>query len=313
MNKKRTWLLLCLPPFIIIVLLAGALIFPAVRVFLVAAALAFLIATAIYYSVCAVQNKNCMKLLSYLFSDPKLTRNDVPFDVTPDFGRRLASHIVLPTQKTEEKADYALYQKQINPHFLYNTLECIRSEALMSGNENIAGMAEHLARFFRYSIFGKADILTVRDELENIRDYFFIQQYRFGDRCRLEIRTEDDEVLGAEIPKLTIQPIVENAIFHGLERKAKDGLVVVQIQHTDKDVIIVISDNGAGVDAATLQQLKLRISSIGVHNEGNHGIALPNVNKRLKMHFGNEYGIDIHSVVGVGTDVEIRIPYILNK
>ena len=117
-----------------------------------------------------------------------------------------------------KQMQYQALQSQINPHFLYNTLDSIRGEALMAGNENIASMTERLSRFFRYCISNKGNIATIRDEINNILDYFYIQEYRFGDKFHLEIEV-DEECYSYKIPQMTLQPIVENAIFHGLERK----------------------------------------------------------------------------------------------
>lgn len=118
-------------------------------------------------------------------------------------------------------------QSQINPHFLYNTLECIRSEALIEGCSSIAKMSKAMGLFFRYSISQKENIVTIQGELDNIRNYCIIQNYRFEDKFvfKIEMEDEDDELLDCLIPKMTLQPLVENAIFHGLEPKAGQGEV----------------------------------------------------------------------------------------
>ena len=258
----------------------------------------------------AKKHGDAAALILCLLKNPTLEGSQPLPGFMPGFADRLSGLMAPEREQRRQQADYTSFQMQINPHFLYNTLECIRSEALLGGKENIAGMVEHLARFFRYSIFGKTDILTINDELENIRDYFFIQQYRFGNRCELQIELEDDTVLNAEIPKMTFQPIVENAIFHGLEGNVKNGIVRIRITHTEAYVLIVISDNGVGMDHAALSDLQQRLLDEGADHPGDHGIALPNVNKRIKMHFGKDYGLEVHSVVGVGTDVVLHIPYI---
>lgn len=216
--------------------------------------------------------------------------------------------------ENKKEKDFVSYQLQINPHFLYNTLDSIRSEALLCKNTNIAMMTEKLACFFRYSISARRDILTIKDELQSINDYFYIQQYRFGNRFRLEIKYDDNSILNAEIPKMTLQPIVENAIFHGVERRAGNGVVTVRLFKTGEFITIVISDNGGGMSQEVLTELNARLNSFEQRSDRSdttHGIALPNVNMRLKMHFGDSYGIEVHSVEGIGTDVEIRIPYII--
>lgn len=205
-------------------------------------------------------------------------------------------------------------QSQINPHFLYNTLECIRSEAILCRNQNIANMAKSLAAFFRYSISRKDNIVTILDEIGNIRNYFLIQNYRFENKFTLELEVEDEErVYQCLIPKMTIQPIVENAIFHGLETKSGECSVKIGISATEDKIILVISDNGIGMSVQTLEKLRMNMREI-VEEGGDdklahgNGIALYNVNQRIKLAFGTEYGLQVYSTEGIGTDVEIIMP-----
>ena len=130
-------------------------------------------------------------------------------------------------QRTREKAsqifdkqtELTALQSQINPHFLYNTLECIRGQALIDDNREIAKMTEALSAFFRYSISKKGNFVTLREELDNINNYMLIQQYRFNNRFTLEIMIDEEDKVAYDylVPKLIIQPVIENAIFHGLE------------------------------------------------------------------------------------------------
>lgn len=210
-------------------------------------------------------------------------------------------------------------QSQINPHFLYNTLECIRSEAMLLANESIANMAKSLASFFRYSISRKENMVTILDEIGNIRNYFMIQNYRFENKFRFELEAEEEErVYRYLIPKMTIQPIVENSIFHGLETKAGDCIVKIQIAATEDKVILMISDNGIGMSAQALEKLRLgledkREENSAIHSAHGNGIALYNVNQRIKLSFGAGYGLQIYSTEGVGTDVEMIMPIVLHQ
>ena len=217
----------------------------------------------------------------------------------------------------EEQTELTALQSQINPHFLYNTLESIRGQALMDDNREIAGMVEALSSFFRYSISRKGKLVTLREELANINNYMLIQCYRFNNRFSLEvlIDEEDEEAYDFLIPKLIIQPVVENAIYHGLEEKLEGGRVTIEVIVTDKTLILTISDNGSGIEGAALAKLNQRIHSpsMRVEEEGgqkqhNTGIALPNIHKRIQLLFGEEYGVNVYSTVGQGTDVEITIP-----
>lgn len=230
-------------------------------------------------------------------------------------------------QKTEVEEKYSVkvmnrqskidsLQSQINPHFLYNTLECIRSEALLQKCDSIASMAKSLASFFRYSISRKENMVPILDELNNIKNYFLIQNYRFENKFNFEVEIEEDSrrYYSWLIPKMTIQPIVENAIFHGLETKTGDCYVKVHIASTQDKVILTVSDNGIGMDEPTLEELKCRMEQGEVQEkrESAHGngIALYNVNQRIKLIFGNQYGLQAYSTEGIGTDIEIIIPIV---
>ncbi len=214
-----------------------------------------------------------------------------------------------------KQMQYQALQSQINPHFLYNTLDSIRGEALMAGNENIASMTERLSRFFRYCISNKGNIATIRDEINNILDYFYIQEYRFGDKFHLETEVEE-ECYSYKIPQMTLQPIVENAIFHGLERKKDGGTVAIKVFETQKNVKLLVSDNGVGMDEEVLQRINERLRGNDEYNQRSTvdtksqktGIALKNVNDRIRLCYGVDYGITVHSTKYLGTDVMIIIP-----
>ena len=216
-----------------------------------------------------------------------------------------------------KQTELTALQSQINPHFLYNTLECIRGQALMADNLEIARMVEALGAFFRYSISRKGNLVTLKDELDNIDNYMLIQRYRFGNRFSMEviIDEEDEEAYNCLIPRLIIQPIVENAIFHGLEERLEGGRVTIEVIVTEKTLIITVSDNGKGISREQLNKLNAKIRSRDTNpedgeagNQRNTGIALPNIHKRIQLLFGEEYGVDIYSTPGQGTDVEVTIP-----
>ena len=216
-----------------------------------------------------------------------------------------------------KQTELTALQSQINPHFLYNTLECIRGQALMDDNLEIARMVEALGAFFRYSISRKGNLVTLKDELDNIDNYMLIQRYRFGNRFSMEviIDEEDEEAYNCLIPRLIIQPIVENAIFHGLEERLEGGRVTIEVIVTEKTLIITVSDNGKGISREQLNKLNAKIRSRDTNpedgeagNQRNTGIALPNIHKRIQLLFGEEYGVDIYSTPGQGTDVEVTIP-----
>lgn len=228
-------------------------------------------------------------------------------------------HTLLNTDQimnaSKRQAQFLALQNQINPHFLYNTLEGIRSEALMAGLENVASMTEALSTFFRYTISNVENLVTLEQELENTRNYFFIQQFRFGNRMSLEVIIDDedkDEVLSYRIPKLTLQPIVENCIIHGLECQVGQGLLRVHIETTQSRLLVTVSDDGVGMESSVLEKMhrNLSVRSFDYMKRDEHhgGIALVNVNNRIKLLFGEQYGLTVTSQVGVGTDVLIALP-----
>jgi two-component system, sensor histidine kinase YesM len=245
-------------------------------------------------------------------------------DDTPSITHNLNRMISLLKESMErehaldilrKQAEISKLQSQINPHFLYNTLESIRGEAIIQQNDEVAEMTEALANYFRYSISKKGDFVTLSDELKNVENYITIQKYRFDNRIsfRIEYHSPEYSVLQCFMPKLTLQPIIENSIYHGLETKIGDGEVVIHITSTEKRLIIVVSDNGVGIDNETLDRINEHLNNEKIaildNEQNNHlGIAIANINQRLKLLWGNEYGITISSTLNMGTDVELTLP-----
>lgn len=219
---------------------------------------------------------------------------------------------------SKREAQILALQNQINPHFLYNTLETIRSEAIMNGAVNAGTMAEALATFFRYTISNLDYLVQIEDELENIQNYFTIQHYRFGNKIGIQITydEEDKNILRLYIPKLIMQPVVENAIYHGIEQKLGAGQVTISISYTKQNLDIMISDDGIGIKDTELSEINNRLwtdsENYGYEkSEKSGGIAIRNVNQRIKLLFGEEYGIWLNSIYGIGTDVHIKLPVVL--
>lgn len=211
-----------------------------------------------------------------------------------------------------KQADIASLQSQINPHFLYNTLECIRGQALKEGSDDIAKITQALSRFFRYSISKQKNIVTLADELANVENYVTIQKYRFRDRFSLRIDIPDEEdILDSAIPKLALQPILENAIIHGFADRVTGGLITITGYITNDQLSITVSDNGCGMDHTALERLneKLRNKDVSTGGKNGTGIGVQNVDRRLKLLFGDTYGLHISSIPGIGTDVELFLPH----
>ncbi|WP_434311799.1 sensor histidine kinase [Hominifimenecus sp. rT4P-3] len=209
-------------------------------------------------------------------------------------------------------------QSQINPHFLYNALEVMRSYAYTAGANQVAEMAEALSTMFRYSVGKADDVCTVEEEMDSINNYFLIQHYRYNDRFSLKLLYDpkEDELMKCQIPRLSVQPIIENAVHHGLERKLGKGTVSIRIFAAWDRLIIRVLDDGVGIPADQVTELN-RVFSLGLaykapapeaRKEESTHIALININQRIKLYFGEEYGLSISSALGAGTLVELNLP-----
>lgn len=220
--------------------------------------------------------------------------------------------------KTENiHAGYSVLQNQINPHFLYNTLEAIRSDALLNGVKSIADTTEALATFFRYTISNINSMVTLEAELNNSESYFVVQKFRFEDKIslKIELGDEDFSILDCKMPKLTLQPIIENAVIHGLERKLGNGSVCINVSASDNMLVIRILDDGIGMDEITVNNINEKMNlphANHLFNEtsSNESIGLLNVNSRIKIMFGDEYGLRLNSIKNFGTSVYVHLPLV---
>ena len=211
----------------------------------------------------------------------------------------------------EKKAEISVLQSQINPHFLYNTLDAIRGLAIVRKVPEIEEMTGALSKLFRYSISISGNLQTFQEEINNLENYIIIQKYRFNDRFEVIKEFEDwDEIKNIEIPKLLLQPLVENAIYHGIEQIIHKGEIRISAYLTDQTFVIQVSDNGFGMDVKSLEILNKSL------NEEEHlasskgsGIALKNVNQRIKLNYGEEYGLVVYSTKGLGTIARITLPH----
>ncbi|MGI6174557.1 MAG: sensor histidine kinase [Christensenellales bacterium] len=211
-------------------------------------------------------------------------------------------------------------QSQINPHFLYNTLDSIRGQALMDDTPTVADMAEALSMMFRYSISQTGNFVQLHEELRNADHYLMLQRFRFENRFTVLKKIEDDSLVKYYVPRMTIQPIVENAVFHGLETKLHGGVITIRVYSSGQQLIIRISDNGVGMSAEDLQKLNIKLqkspmqpsSYIEMMHHQNGGLALTNVNQRIRLTFGESYGICAYSTPAMGTDIEVILPLVDN-
>ena len=201
-------------------------------------------------------------------------------------------------------------------------IEAIRGDALDQGMDSLAMTAEALSAFFRYSISDTSLLASVDSELANIRNYFLIQKYRFGDSLDLEIHFLDDEesIRKLLMPKLTLQPIVENSVFHGIEPQLEKGKISITFDQTAAFLYVSIHDTGIGMPEDVLKKLNASLNlnpfkddedrdeEMEAGGQRHTGIALKNVAQRIKLLFGNEYGLSVFSTPGVGTNIVITLP-----
>ncbi len=204
------------------------------------------------------------------------------------------------------KAEFELLQTQINPHFLYNTLDTIIWLAEAGKQREVVGMVGSLSEFFRASLNQGKDIISIREELQHVKSYLEIQQVRYQDILKYEIQVpgELDKYL---IPKITIQPIVENALYHGIKNKRGLGRIRVSGKEEEGGFAIQVEDNGIGINEERLRQVGDRIQYRTPAENDIYG--LYNVNERIRLNFGEKFGISIESVYGEGTVVSIHLPY----
>jgi Predicted signal transduction protein with a C-terminal ATPase domain len=202
-------------------------------------------------------------------------------------------------------------QSRINPHFLYNILDSIRAEALVKDADEVADMIKMLGDIFQYSTSKGGNVVRVRDEIRNVENYITLQKFRFNDR--LEVRYEiAEEVLDCSMLRLILQPIVENAIKHGIEPKLGPGVVTVSVDQAGEDILFVIADDGIGIKAGELMHINSELCKdrSGENAIIGQKIGIYNVNARLKNFYGEKYGLTLESEEGQGTSVFIRIPVI---
>ncbi len=204
-----------------------------------------------------------------------------------------------------------LLQAQVNPHFLYNTLNTIRSLAIIQGNKTIAKAVKSLSELLRSSIRIGQNYITIGEELKQIQNYVEIQMMRYTDKFRVEY-DYDSEVTRYYTMKFLLQPIVENAIFHGLESVEKDGLIKISIQKEENEIFYRVSDNGPGMTEERLEEVRESLAAEPFSLDADH-IGLKNVSDRIKVFFKEENSIRLSSIQGRGTTVVIVIPAILDQ
>lgn len=209
---------------------------------------------------------------------------------------------VYQEQRDKRKFEFAVLQAQINPHFLYNTLSSVGALIKIHKTEDAFRMIHSISQFYRTALSDGKNLIPLREEVKNIENYLQIQSVRYGQKITYELEFGED-ILETIIVKLTLQPIVENAIYHGVKNVPRKGHIQIHGYRQDENVLIEVSDNGIGIDP---EKAKRVLSMHRTQDETSFG--LYNIQKRLQLYFGDEYGITILGQSGEGTTVTVRIP-----
>lgn len=204
----------------------------------------------------------------------------------------------------QKSAELTALQTQINPHFLFNTLESLRMKAVINNDNEVGDMIYNLSSLFKWNIKNRNTTITVSEELEYLQCYMELQKIRLGTRLEYILDIQD-EILDYEIIKFTLQPIIENAIQHGIERKLEGGSIVLRGYREENYLIFDVTDDGVGIDDQTLEELNRELDSdFGINS---NGIGLKNVHDRIRIIYGSEFGIKIDKL-SQGTVVKVTIP-----
>lgn len=207
-------------------------------------------------------------------------------------------------QEQMKRIELNSLQSQIQPHFLYNTLECIHWQAASDGNTEISTMVKALAQYYRICLSQGNDIIPIERELEHIKNYLIIQNMRYGDIIELNIDVPA-QYRKVKIPKLTLQPLVENSIYHGIKvKEGRKGNIKIFTEQDGKDFFLIVCDNGEGMSEERVNYLNQQISVF----DKNIGYGINNVNRRIELMFGKEYGLSFYRNPEAGISVKIRLP-----
>lgn len=209
-----------------------------------------------------------------------------------------------------KEAELNALQSSINPHFLYNSLDCIRASALVHQDMRVAHQIQILANMFRYTTGSnsmRGNLVTVEEEMKHVQDYLSMINFRFEDRYHVEIHI-DNAILPMRIPKLILQPVVENAFHHGIRNLVTQGCVTICGFLEEETMILSVEDNGVGIPAEQLEKLQQLLQANPLSASDTPYRALVNINDRIRIAYGREYGVSLESIPGEGTKTILRLP-----
>ena len=280
----------------------------------------FVIAIPVVFLIASIISGSVVKpIRSLTKSMDEAVDNNLEVRFTPKYNDEVAqlgqrftvlmkrvSSLMVEVKAIEEQKraeEIKALQAQINPHFLYNTLDTVYWLAKMDGNDSIAGLVSNLADLFRLSLNKGEDITTLAREVEHVKKYLEIQKVRLDGKFDYEIHM-DASLNERRIPKLILQPFVENSLLHGFESIDYQGRIAIDIEICGEDIIIRITDNGTGIESEMLESLNQGTSSKGEKQ----GYAIGNVRERVRLYSDNRYGVKFDTKIEKGTRVEILFP-----
>ncbi len=224
----------------------------------------------------------------------------VPISITEPIEKQVRAE-----QRQLRKAEFELLQAQINPHFLYNTLDAIVWSAEAGNQKQVIAMVGSLSDFFRTSLNRGKEIVTVREDIQHVRSYLEIQQIRYLDILQYEINVPE-ELYDFKVPKITLQPLVENALYHGIKNKRGGGKIILTGWEKMDSYYLQVEDNGIGMTEERVEEIRKALADKTPAESVLYGMY--NVNERIRLNLGEEFGLSIESTYGEGTKVILRLP-----
>lgn len=248
--------------------------------------------------------EGCFDIYVDVKGEDEVVRLSRTFNIMVVRIRELMDQIV-KEQEEKRKSELNALQAQINPHFLYNTLDSIVWMAENGNSQDVITMVTSLARLFRISISRGKNIITVEQEVEHARNYLIIQKIRYKNKFTFQFDV-DERVLNYRTLKLILQPIIENSIYHGIEYMVDEGLIKISVRIEDGKLLYQVEDNGLGMDKDKLDSLLSE--SYESDSKSGSGVGVKNVHQRIQLYYGKEYGLKIQSELEEGTMVKIYLP-----
>jgi two-component system sensor histidine kinase YesM len=278
-------------------------------------AAAWIISASIYLPIKKLHNvtktitKNDLQALVTSHNVDEITEMGISFNIMIGKIRELLD-AKIKEQENLKKAELKALQAQINPHFLYNTLDTIVWLAEANKTQQVIEIVRALSSFFRITLSKGKDWIPILQEIEHVRSYLTIQKMRYRDILDYQIEV-DEEILDGNILKLTLQPLVENALYHGIKNKRNGGVITVRAKRAAQDqVSLEVQDDGVGFTPYKLSQIQAALQEdAGEITLKESGFGLENVDKRIKLYYGKQYGLTIQSQYQEGTLVRVAIPF----